>query len=246
MNQPTTAAQSLESVEAGIDYAFKDRSKLQLALTHRSYGGSESQSGLNNQRLEFLGDAVLQLVITQELFARYPDHEEGPLTKARAQLVNRKTLAELAKRIDLGPQLLMSRGEELSGGRERLSALADAFEALIGAVFLDAGFADTREFILRRFAEHFGKLEILPSLDNPKGELQELLQTHSNRPPHYELVQMSGPDHDRVFVCAVLHDQSELGRGEGKSKKQAEFNAAVQALGRLQSAQAGRSMPTAQ
>ena len=127
----------------------------------------------------------------------------------------------------------MSRGEELSGGRERLSAPADAFEALIGAVYLDSGFETTREFILQRFSDHFGKLEILPSLDNPKGELQELLQTS---PPIVLLTMSSsrnGPDHDRIFECAVIHDHSELGRGRGKSKKQAEFNAAVEALEKL-------------
>ena len=233
MNETPQNGDSMATIEQGVGYTFADRSKLQLALTHRSFNGSENSSNLNNQRLEFLGDAVLQLVITHELFARYPEHEEGPLTKARAQLVNRRTLADLAKTIGLGPQLLMSRGEELSGGRERLSALADAFEALIGAVYLDSGFETTREFILQRFSDHFGKLEILPSLDNPKGELQELLQTSSNRPPHYELIKVNGPDHDRIFECAVVHNHSELGRGRGKSKKQAEFNAAVEALEKL-------------
>jgi len=197
MNETPQSGDSMATIEQGVGYTFVDRSKLQLALTHRSFNGSENSSNLNNQRLEFLGDAVLQLVITHELFARYPEHEEGPLTKARAQLVNRRTLADLAKTIGLGPQLLMSRGEELSGGRERLSALADAFEALIGAVYLDSGFETTREFILQRFSDHFGKLEILPSLDNPKGELQELLQTSSNRPPHYELINVR----DRITIA---------------------------------------------
>jgi ribonuclease-3 len=180
--------------------------------------------------LEFLGDAVLQLIITLELYQRYDEHDEGPLTKARAQLVNRRTLAALAKDIDLGPNLLMSRGEELSGGRERPSALADAFEAIVGAVFIDAGYDRAKEFVLKCFSSHFGELQILPNLENPKGELQEYLQIQSNQPPHYELLNVSGPDHDRSFECAVLHSEKELGRGSGKSKKEAEFNAATEAL----------------
>ena len=139
-------------------------------------------------------------------------------------------LAHLACKIDLGACLLLSRGEELSGGRERPSALADAFEAVVGAVFMDSGYERTRVFVLDCFKDHLGELQILPNLENPKGELQEYLQIQSNRPPHYELVRVTGPDHDRFFECAVHHDQQELGRGSGKSKKEAEFNAALQAL----------------
>jgi ribonuclease-3 len=220
----------IKRIEESIQYTFKDKKQILLALTHRSFSGSESKSLNSNQRLEFLGDAVLQLIITQELYQRYPEHDEGPLTKARAQLVNRRTLADLASKIDLGSQLMMSRGEELSGGRERPSALADAFEAVVGAVFVDSSFERTYEFVIDCFSEHFGELQILPNLENPKGELQEYLQTQSNRPPHYELIRVTGPDHDRFFECAVVHDKKELGRGSGKSKKEAEFNAAIQAM----------------
>ena len=220
----------IPQIESSIQYTFTDKKQIHLALTHRSFSGTDARSVDNNQRLEFLGDAVLQLIITFELYERYEEHDEGPLTKARAQLVKRRTLATLAKNIDLGSCLLMSRGEELSGGRERPSALADAFEAIVGAVFLDAGYDRTKDFVLKCFGAHFGELKILPNLENPKGELQEYLQIQSNQPPHYELLNVSGPDHDRTFECAVLHNEKELGRGCGKSKKEAEFNAAAEAL----------------
>ena len=222
-------------IESNIRYTFKDKKQIQLALTHRSFSGADTRSVDNNQRLEFLGDAVLELIITRELYQRYPEHEEGPLTKARAQLVNRRTLANLARAVGLGPCLLMSRGEELSGGRERPSALADAFEAVVGAVFIDSGYEQTSAFVIACFGDYFGDLQILPNLENPKGELQEYLQIQSNQPPHYELLRMTGPDHDRFFECAVLHGLQELGRGSGKSKKEAEFNAAAEALNNIQS-----------
>jgi ribonuclease III len=186
-----------------------------------------------NQRLEFLGDAVLQLVLTCQLYEKFPPFGEGPLTKARAQLVNRRSLAEQARQLDLGRYLIVSRGEEQSGGRERLSALADTFEALLGAIFLDGGFESAREFILREFVTSFGELSAIPTLDNPKGELQEFLQAGSSEAPRYHVVSASGPDHDRVFECTVHHRGVELARGQGKSKKAAESEAALAALAKL-------------
>ena len=159
----------------------------------------------HNQRLEFLGDAVLQLVLTHELYEKFPAFDEGPLTKARAKLVNRRTLAEHARALDLGAHLILSRGEETHGGRERASTLADAFEALLGAIFLDGGFDAAREFILREFGAAFGKLSVPPTIENPKGELQELLQSRSPEAPEYHVVSATGPDHDRVFECTVQH-----------------------------------------
>lgn len=190
----------------------------------------------HNQRLEFLGDAVLQLALTRVLFERFPGAEEGPLTKARAQMVNRNTLAAQARRLQLGPLLILSRGEELNGGRERASALADAFEALLGSLFLDGGFGVAEKFILREFQEAFGELRAIPNLENPKGELQEFLQASSPVSPNYVMVSVSGPDHDRLFECAVYHGGVELGRGTGKSKKTAESEAASAALARLRAA----------
>src|SRR5580765_1747019 len=186
-----------------------------------------------NQRLEFLGDAVLQLVLTRVLFERFPTFGEGPLTKGRAKLVNRRTLAEHGRRLGLGAHLIVSRGEEIHGGRERPSALADTFEALLGAIFLDGGFEAARDFILREFQNAFGELSVIPILENPKGELQELLQSSSSEAPEYHVVAATGPDHDRMFECTVHHGGMELARGRGKSKKSAESAAALSALLKL-------------
>lgn len=208
---------------------------LKMALTHPSVA-HEQGPGVNvphNQRLEFLGDAVLQLVLTRELYMKFPGYGEGPLTKARAQLVNRKMLAEHGKSLGIGPHLTLSRGEELSGGRERQSSLADAYEAVMGAVFLDSNYETSRDLILREFADVFTGLRVLPTIDNPKGELQELLQEMTNEAPTYRLEGTTGPDHDRVFECSVHHRGVELGRGTGKNKKEAESAAAMVALERL-------------
>jgi ribonuclease-3 len=206
---------------------------LRLALTHPSVAHEQGLPVQTNQRLEFLGDAVLQLALTSELYEKFPTFGEGPLTKARAKLVNRRSLAERARQLGLGGYLIVSRGEELSGGRERPSALADTFEALLGAIFLDGGFEGAREFILRQFLGAFGELSAIPILENPKGELQEFLQSFSSEAPRYHVVSATGPDHDRVFECTVHHAGLELARGQGKSKKAAESEAALGALLKL-------------
>lgn len=225
----------LAALQERLGYTFRDESLLRLALTHPSVAHESPGNTHHNQRLEFLGDAVLGLVLTRELYDRFPDLGEGPLTKARAQLVNRRTLAAEARRLGLGENLIVSRGEEASGGRQRQSALADAYEALLGAVFMDGGYEAGREFILRSLGGVFGSLTEIPNLDNPKGELQELLQATSPDAPQYEMTYASGPDHDREFECAVFHAGVELGRGRGKSKKEAESQAAIRALRMLKS-----------
>lgn len=233
-DRPINPVADLAQLQEKLGYQFKQLEFLQLALTHPSVAHESAGSAQHNQRLEFLGDAVLGLVITNELFQKFRAFGEGPLTKARAQLVNRRTLANQARRLNLGNFLILSRGEELSGGRNRPSALADAFEAVAGAIFLDGGYESAKEFILASFREGFGELTEIPNLDNPKGELQETLQSHSNQPPEYELTSVSGPDHDRLFECRVKHDGIELGRGLGKSKKEAESMAALAALKNLE------------
>ena len=219
-----------------LGYLFRDASLLELALTHPSVAHEQGAPIQTNQRLEFLGDAVLQLVLTRELYDKFPTFGEGPLTKARAKLVNRRTLAEHGRQLGLGKCLILSRGEELHGGRDRPSALADAFEALLGAIFLDSGFDAARSFILRQFSSEFGQLSAIPILENPKGELQELLQAVSTEAPQYHVVSATGPDHDRVFECTVHHGGVELARGQGKSKKAAESAAAFVALEKLRAA----------
>jgi ribonuclease-3 len=224
---PTT---DLSPLEARLGYAFSDKGLLRLALTHSSIAHESEMSVQHNQRLEFLGDAALGLVITRELYLRFPAFGEGPLTKARAQLVNQRTLAEQGRALGLGDFLIMSRGELAQGGRERPSALADAYEAVTGAIYLDGGYEAASQFVLRCFRDSFGEFSTLPNLSNPKGELQEFLQSKSNTAPHYQMTMSSGPDHDRSFECAVFHEGRELGRGHGKSKRAAESDAALAAL----------------
>ncbi len=232
-----------EELQSKLNYRFGDPGKLRLALTHPSVAHEQGVPMQTNQRLEFLGDAVLQLVLTRELYDKFPEVGEGPLTKARAKLVNRRTLADRARQLGLGQNLILSRGEELSGGRERPSALADAFEALLGAILLDGGFEAARQFILGQFLSAFGELTVIPTLENPKGELQEHLQAVSSHAPQYHLVSATGPDHDRSFECIVTHDGVELARGRGKSKKAAESDAALAALRRLRGTQPPRTDP---
>lgn len=216
-----------------LAYQFRDEDLLRLALTHPSVAHESGVATPHNQRLEFLGDAVLGLVLTQKLYEKFPGSDEGPLTKARAKLVNRKTLAERARALGLGERLILSRGEEASGGRERGSTLADAYEAVLGAIFLDGGFEAAREFISQEFAEAFGELSALAQIENPKGELQELLQARSPSAPEYQTMQIAGTDHDPLFECAVQHEGVELARGRGKNKKAAESDAALAALKKL-------------
>ena len=228
-----------------LGFFFRDPELLRLALTHPSVAHEQGLPIQTNQRLEFLGDAVLQLVLTRELYEKFPAFGEGPLTKARAKLVNRRSLAERARQLGIGRHLIMSRGEEISRGRERPSALADTFEALLGAVFLDSGFEAAREFILRQFLGSFGELTVIPILENPKGELQELLQAVSAEAPRYKVVSTRGPDHDRIFECTVHHAGVELARGLGKSKKAAESEAALAALAKLRELKAQQAAATA-
>ena len=222
-----------EKFQKKLGYVFSNPELLKLALTHPSVAHEHGTQMQTNQRLEFLGDAVLQLVLTRELYEKFPSFDEGPLTKARAKLVNRTTLAEHGRALNLGAHLILSRGEETHGGRERPSALADAYESVVGAIFLDGGFEVAQEFILREFSSDLGGLTVIPIMENPKGELQELLQAVSAEAPRYDVASASGPDHDRVFECIVMHEGVELARGRGKSKKAAESEAALAALVRL-------------
>ncbi len=220
----------LADLQVILGHAFQNPALLELALTHPSITHDFGSGTPHNQRLEFLGDAVLQLILTRELYDKFPGLEEGPLTQARAEMVNRRTLAIQSRGLGVGSFLRMSRSEEGTGGRERASALADAFEAIVGAIYLDGGLDRARDFVLHRFREAFGQLHDLPSLHNPKGELQELLQAESARAPDYQMIAVTGPDHDRLFECAVSYHGQTLGRGTGKTKKAAESEAAREAL----------------
>ena len=229
----------LAELHQRLGHPFRDENLLRLALTHPSIAHEASTPTPHNQRLEFLGDAVLGLVLSRQLYEQFPDADEGLLTKARARLVNAGSLAEHGRALGLGTHLVLSRGEENTGGRERASALTDAFEALLGAIFLDGGFDAAREFILREFAADIRELDLPAGIENPKGELQEWLQAKSPVAPQYQVVSAEGPDHDRVFVCAVHHAGVELASGSGKSKKAAESDAALAALKKLRAATGG-------
>lgn len=219
-------------LEQRLNYTFRDPGLLRLALTHPSLGHEKGAAVEHNQRLEFLGDAVLQLVLSLELYEKFPQAAEGVLTKARAGMVNREALGERGRKLGIGEHLLMGRGEELHGGRQRTAALADALEAVMGAIFLDGGFDAASRFIREQFRDNaFG--DEVPNVENPKGELQELLQARANEAPEYRLESVSGPDHARVFESAVFHRGQELGRGRGKTKKAAESQAALVALEKI-------------
>ncbi len=220
----------LADLQQRLGYQFRDEQLLRLALTHPSIAHQQNVRVPHNQRLEFLGDTVLGLALSGELYERFPEADEGALTKSRAKLVNATALAAHGRALDLGAHLVLSRSEENTGGRERGSTLADALESLLGAIFLDGGFEAAREFILRQFAGDIGELTLTAGIENPKGELQELLQARSPRAPEYQLISASGADHNPEFECSVWHEGVELARGRGKSKKAAESEAAVAAL----------------
>ncbi len=220
----------MQTLEQVIGHTFRDPALLQLALTHGSVGYENQRAQSDNQRLEFLGDAVLQLTLSHLLFQRLPQADEGVLTQARAQLVSTKALARIARRIDLGAHLHMGRGEETNGGRDRESTLADALEAVAGAIHLDSGTDAAHEFAERLFAEDLEALNRGPLDVNPKGQLQELIQSVGIEPPVYEIVGAEGPDHAKNFVASVSWRGTALGRGNGRSKKDAEVQAAQAAL----------------
>ena len=228
----STGNDKTASLEERIGYKFRNRLLLEEALTHPSVGHETQRHNFNNQRLEFLGDAILQLVITEYLYQHFSAEAEGQLTKLRSRLVSRESLRVRAAALDLGQYLVIGRGEEASGGRKRASTLADAYEALIGAVYLDSDLATAKEFILTQSRPDLEQLAEEPVDINPKGELQELLQSISPTSPAYELVSESGPEHDKTFVVKCVWDGMVLGEGSGRSKKQAETAAASDAMKR--------------
>jgi ribonuclease-3 len=220
------------SVQEAVGYQFGDVGLARLSLTHRSVS-SEDPSRNDNERLEFLGDAVLQLVVTRNLYEGFPHLAEGKMAKVRAAVVSRSTLADVARSIGLGELLQLAPSEERSGGRDKDSILADALEAVIGAVFLDGGLEPVREMILRLWGDRIAERAKRPGVKDYKTRLQEILATDNNRPEYR--TEGSGPDHAREFQSLVFVDGDPLGEGLGKSKKEAEQGAARQALERLTS-----------
>jgi ribonuclease III len=224
----------IKDIQVELGYIFKQESLLYEALTHRSFSQThEDTNAKHNERLEFLGDAVLGLVISESLVAIFPTFTEGELSKLKAGLISRATLARAAGLLQLGQWLRLGRGEEVSSGREKHSLLANALEALIGAVYLDGGLEAARAFISRVLAAEFSDLRDSPELSGGgdwKSRLQEWVHKHEGTSPQYRLVQESGPDHQKVFAITVEIRGNVLGRGEGRTKKEAEQHAAEQAL----------------
>jgi ribonuclease-3 len=220
-----------QAIEERVGYRFRNPDLLETALTHRSV--APASGGRNNEKLEFLGDAVLDLAVSDLLMQQFPRHQEGDLSKLRASLVNTRVLAAKARALGLGEALRLGRGEEKSGGREKDSILAAAYEALLGAIYLDRGFAAARRVLARQFA---GDLQARAGIavEDCKTRLQEITQKLFKATPTYTLVRESGPDHAKSFASQISIGGRILGRGEGKSKKSAEQAAAMEALRALQ------------
>ena len=215
----------LDQVMKALGYTFSDEALLRRALTHPSMGKND------NQRLEFLGDAVLQYLMSDALYQAHPDEREGALTHRRALLVCEAALSPIARKLGLGEALIMDRGEELTGGRTKPSVLCDAMEAVLAAVYLDGGMDAARAVVERCWP---GEGEVSRPMQDSKGQLQEILQKNGGETPTYQITGTSGPPHAPMFEAAVFRGEAEIGRGSGRTKKQAEQAAALAALQQLQ------------
>jgi ribonuclease-3 len=223
----------LERLQQRLGYRFRDPVRLRIALTHKSWAHEHGEPVEHNERLEFLGDAVLSLCVGHLLMHRYPDWSEGTLSQARAVLVSTAGLAEVAGDLGLGPALQLGRGEARTGGRDKPSILADAFEAVTAAVYLDAGFERTLEIVESLMGQRLQRAERRLRRRDPKTRLQERIQAVTKRPPSYVLEGTSGPEHDLRFTVALEVDRCEIGIGVGRTKKEAEQDAAAALLQRL-------------
>ena len=232
----------LDALQNILGVAFEDVTHLQQSLVHRSYlNESEALSETSddhplssNERLEFLGDALLGHVVAERLYCEFPDFSEGDLTKVRSALVRTETLARIARSLNLGDYLFLGKGEAESGGRHRQRNLACALEAVIGAILVDQGFNVAREFVLRILGKELERATAEKLEKDPKSRLQEVVQAEQRLTPVYRTDNVTGPDHDRIFVVDVFAGETFLGRGSGKSKRAAEQEAAVAALKTLE------------
>lgn len=208
---------------------FKNKGLLDQALTHRSWVNEHKGERKSNERMEFLGDAILEFVVSKEIYDMFPDREEGYLTALRANLVNTIALAEIAKNLNIGPKLFLSKGEEEGGGRNNESLLADTVEAIIGAIFVDKGIIDAEMFIKENILTQ-AKEKASQPLKDYKSRLQEFVQSKGFAAPKYQVAEESGPDHSKKFIIEVLVNGEVWGKGEGKNKSTAEQEAACQVL----------------
>ncbi len=224
---------NLNQVQQIIGYRFNDQSLLTLALMHRSYVSASSETDESNERMEFVGDSVLGLIIAHQLFNDHPHWHEGELTKVKALLVNETTLAEIGKEIGLNQHIFLSSEEDKAGGSERPSIVSDAVESVIAAIYLDGGLEAAKTFVLEQIYSRKAEVCADSSQRNYKGELLELVQGRGENMPRYDVVSQTGPDHDKTFNVVVSISGRALGSGIGSSKKEAEQKAAAEALERL-------------
>jgi len=221
----------LAALQQTLGISFNDSSLLERALVHSSYiNENPSLAPTSNERLEFLGDAALGLIVAEKLYRDFPDCDEGEMTRLRAALIRGDTLARMARAIRLGNYLYLGKGEEASGGRNKPANLAGALEAVIAAIFLDQGSAITRDFILRLFNKELQKVASQGAGVDYKSQLQELIQAREQQTPVYRVIKTIGPDHDKRFTVEVRVGDTVLGKGSGKGKKAAETEAARSAL----------------
>ena len=219
----------MKANEINLEELFKDKEYFTRALTHRSWVNEHKGEGRSNERLEFLGDAVLELIVSDVIFKKFTDKEEGYLTVLRASLVNTQSLAKIAKKLNLGKLLLLSKGEEGSGGRENISLLSDTLEAVIGALYLDQGLDACRELLADLLLSNIPKKPVT-GLKDSKSLLQEFLQTKKAKPPHYNVVKSFGPAHAKIFTVEVVSEGEVLATATGTSKSIASQKAAKKAL----------------
>lgn len=208
---------------------FKNQDLLKQALTHRSWVNENTKNNGTNERLEFLGDAILEFLVSKSIYNKFTDKEEGYLTALRANLVNTKNLSEVAKKLGIGDMIYLSKGEEDGGGRTNASLLADTVEAIIGALFIDQGIESAEKFVEENILIDVEKKASLP-LKDPKSLLQEKVQAENLPAPKYQVVSETGPDHNKEFIIEVVVNGTQYGKGQGKSKSEAEQDAASNAL----------------
>lgn len=219
------------TLEKKIKIKFKNQELLQNAFIHRSYLNEHKDFPLgSNERLEFLGDAILEFIVSEYLYTQFPKREEGDLTAFRSALVCSKSLSKVAKDLEYGQYLLLSKGEEQSGGRQRPYILGNTFEAVLGAIYLDQGLKKSHTFVKRFLLPELAEIITNQEYKDAKSELQELTQEKVNITPHYEVEEEKGPDHNKWFRIAVFLDKKRIGVGEGHSKQEAEQAAAREAL----------------
>jgi ribonuclease-3 len=230
-------AHQIPRIEEALGIVFENKDLLILAFIHRSYANERrGETGQHNERLEFLGDSVLGLVIAEYLFRRLPTYPEGELSQLRSRLVDASACTRFIQKLKLSEYILLGKGERLNEGQMKGSILADVFEAIVGAIYLDSGIGTVRSFMVLHFETDIEEAIGRPA-HNYKAELQDYSQKKFQKPPLYRVIDESGPDHAKIFHVAVLVGQKELGAGKGSSKKEAEQRAAFEALSKIEATQ---------